>query len=82
MDQKEIHKKATSILAKVLELSYDDAIKVIEKECIENAILKEEVLSLYQGINVEEENDAKIPSDSPVPKQTTRRIGQKNSPSP
>lgn len=79
MDQKEIHERATSILSRALELSYDDAIKVIEKECKDNTVLKKEVLSLYKEINSEEESDTEKPSSTAVSRQKTRRIGQKNS---
>lgn len=63
MDPKEIHEKATSILAKALDLSYDQAITFIEKECADNDILKEEVLALYNEIN-EEDTQPEIESIS------------------
>ena len=78
MDQKALHEAATSILAKVLELSYDDAIKKIDKECGDNNLLKDQVLELYREIN---EDDAQSDKDSYVldPTKTTQRIGKQNS---
>ena len=77
MNQKELHEMASAILAKVIDLAYDQAIKTIEKECGENKELENEVLSLYKEIN-EDEEPSQVPEDSPG-RKTTRRIGQKNS---
>ena len=51
MDQKQLHEKATEILAKVMDLSYEDAMRTINQECGEEGDLKERVLILYKEIS-------------------------------
>ncbi len=71
---KSIHEQASEIIAKVIDLPYEEAIKKIDSECKDNDTLKEEVLSLFNEI-FEEENNKSNQIASPS-QQTTRRIGK------
>ena len=55
MDQKQIHEKATEVLARIMDLSYEEAMNTINEECGDSPELKESVIDLYKEICEEDQ---------------------------
>jgi tRNA A-37 threonylcarbamoyl transferase component Bud32 len=66
------HEKATAIIAKVIDLTTDEALKRIERECQDDDELKQLVINLYKGIN--EPQNSKEENTSRSTKSTLKRI--------
>lgn len=77
MNSKEFHEKVSDILAKILDLPYEEGLKKIDQFCAGDESLKTEVLSLYREV-LEEETKEGETSYQPV-KGKTKLVGRKDS---
>ena len=74
---KEQHNKISSIIAKVLDLPFEEALAKIKKACGTDEDLEKEVLSLYNDIHGEEVTEKEAPN-TPL-KEITKLVGRKDS---
>ncbi|GGZ85725.1 serine/threonine-protein kinase [Algibacter mikhailovii] len=74
---KEQHNKISSIIAKVIDLPFDEAIIKIKKACGTDEDLEKEVLSLYHDIHGEEAIEKE--ANNTTLKEITKLVGRKDS---
>ncbi|MDN3641300.1 serine/threonine-protein kinase [Lutimonas halocynthiae] len=77
MNNKDFHQKVSEILAKVIDLPYEEGLRKIDQFCAEDALLKKEVVSLYDEMQ-EEDSKEVAPSIHKV-KDKTKLVGRKDS---
>lgn len=71
---KSIHELATEVIAKVIDLSKEEGLKRIDRECEGNEELKSAVLKLFTSIHAEESSPQVSVDNSTTQKSTLHRV--------
>ena len=77
MNNKDFHEKVSEVLAKVIDLPYEEGLRKIDQFCAEDALLKKEVVSLYD--EMQEEDSKEVATSIQAVKDKTKLVGRKDS---
>ena len=77
MNTKDFHEKVSDILARIIDLPYEEALRKIDRYCEGDELLKDEVLALFKEIQEEESDESEKLVDPDNGK--TQMVGRKDS---